>query len=81
MNSLTIHKCLGEGVSTVWLTFAGCGSAVITATFPEVGIGLLGVPLACGLIALTMADSIGHISGCHVGFRCIVRAIGENHDF
>lgn len=63
MNSSTIHKCVTEGIGTFWLTFAGCGSAVIAAAFPEVGIGLLGVSLAFGLTVLTMAYAIGHISG------------------
>jgi len=51
---------------TFWLTFAGCGSAVLAAAFPEVGIGLLGVSFAFGLSLLTMAYTIGHISGCHI---------------
>lgn len=66
MNSDRIHKYLAEAIGTFWLTFAGCGSAVIAARFPEVGIGLLGVALAFGLTVLTMAYAIGHISGCHV---------------
>ena len=61
-----IHKYLAEAIGTFWLTFAGCGSAVIAARFPEVGIGLVGVALAFGLTVLTMAYAIGHISGCHV---------------
>jgi len=61
-----IHKYLAEAIGTFWLTFAGCGSAVIAARFPEVGIGFLGVALAFGLTVLTMAYTIGHISGCHV---------------
>jgi aquaporin Z len=65
-NSQNIHKCVAEAVGTFWLTFAGCGSAVIAAAFPEVGIGLLGVSLAFGLSVLTMAYAIGHISGCHL---------------
>jgi aquaporin Z len=59
-------KCAAEAIGTFWLTFAGCGSAVIAAGFPQVGIGLLGVALAFGLTVLTMAYAIGHISGCHV---------------
>jgi aquaporin Z len=55
-----------EAVGTFWLTFAGCGSAVIAAGFPQVGIGLLGVSLAFGLTVVTMAYAIGHISGCHL---------------
>lgn len=61
-----MRKYLAEAIGTFWLTFAGCGSAVIAAGFPEVGIGLLGVSLAFGLTVLTMAYSIGHISGCHL---------------
>jgi aquaporin Z len=63
---MDIRKCAAEAIGTFWLTFAGCGSAVIAAAFPEVGIGLLGVSLAFGLTVLTMAYSIGHISGCHL---------------
>jgi aquaporin Z len=55
-----------EAIGTFWLTFGGCGSAVIAAGFPQVGIGLLGVSLAFGLTLLTMAYAIGHISGCHI---------------
>jgi aquaporin Z len=55
-----------EAIGTFWLTFAGCGSAVIAAGFPQVGIGLLGVSLAFGLTVVTMAYAIGHISGCHL---------------
>src|SRR3712207_3601528 len=66
MHSSTMHKCLAEAIGTFWLTFAGCGSAVIAAAFPDVGIGLLGVSLAFGLSVLTMAYAIGHISGCHL---------------
>jgi aquaporin Z len=57
---------LAEAIGTFWLTFAGCGSAVIAAGFPQVGIGLLGVSLAFGLTVVTMAYAIGHISGCHL---------------
>ncbi|MBB3020945.1 aquaporin Z [Microvirga lupini] len=66
MHSSTMHKCAAEAIGTFWLTFAGCGSAVIAAGFPDVGIGLLGVSLAFGLTVLTMAYAIGHISGCHL---------------
>ena len=61
-----MRKYTAEAIGTFWLTFAGCGSAVIAAGFPQVGIGLLGVSLAFGLTVLTMAYSIGHISGCHL---------------
>jgi aquaporin Z len=59
-------KLAAEAIGTFWLTFAGCGSAVIAAGFPQVGIGLLGVSLAFGLSVVTMAYAIGHISGCHL---------------
>jgi len=55
-----------ELLGTFWLVLGGCGSAVLAATFPNVGIGLLGVALAFGLTVLTMAFAIGHISGCHL---------------
>jgi aquaporin Z len=55
-----------EFVGTFWLVLGGCGSAVLAAAFPQVGIGLLGVSLAFGLTVLTMAFAIGHISGCHL---------------
>lgn len=55
-----------EFVGTFWLVLGGCGSAVLAAAFPEVGIGLLGVALAFGLTLLTMAFAIGHVSGCHL---------------
>jgi aquaporin Z len=55
-----------EFLGTFWLVLGGCGSAVLAATFPDVGIGLLGVSLAFGLTVLTMAYAIGHISGCHL---------------
>ncbi|MBN4063172.1 aquaporin Z [Cardiobacterium sp. AH-315-I02] len=64
---MTLTKKLGaEFIGTFWLVLGGCGSAVLAATFPEVGIGLLGVSLAFGLTVLTMAYAIGHISGCHL---------------
>jgi aquaporin Z len=63
MNS---RKYAAEAIGTFWLTFAGCGSAVLAAAFPQVGIGLLGVSLAFGLTVVTMAYAIGHISGCHL---------------
>jgi aquaporin Z len=61
-----MRKCLAEAIGTFWLTFGGCGTAVIAATFPQVGVGLVGVALAFGLTLLTMAYAIGHISGCHI---------------
>jgi len=59
-------RALAESLGTFWLVFGGCGSAVLAAAFPQVGIGLLGVALAFGLTVLTMAYAIGHISGCHL---------------
>src|SRR6476620_1963780 len=59
-------RCFAEFVGTLWLVFGGCGSAVLAASFPQGGIGLLGVSLAFGLTVLTMAYAIGHISGCHL---------------
>lgn len=61
-----MNKYLAECFGTFWLVLGGCGSAVLAAAFPEVGIGLLGVALAFGLTVLTMAYAIGHISGCHL---------------
>ena len=61
-----IQRGIAEFVGTFWLVLGGCGSAVISAAFPEVGIGLLGVSLAFGLTVVTMAFAIGHISGCHL---------------
>jgi len=63
--SLT-KKLSAEFIGTLWLVLGGCGSAVIAAGFPDVGIGLMGVSLAFGLTVLTMAFAIGHISGCHL---------------
>jgi aquaporin Z len=61
-----MKKYAAELIGTFWLVLGGCGSAVLAAAFPEVGIGLLGVSLAFGLTVLTMAYAIGHISGCHL---------------
>src|SRR5687768_3054086 len=61
-----MNKYGAEFVGTFWLVLGGCGSAVLAAAFPDVGIGLLGVSLAFGLTVLTMAYAIGHISGCHL---------------
>jgi aquaporin Z len=64
---MPISKRLGaEFLGTFWLVLGGCGSAVLAAAFPEVGIGLVGVSIAFGLTVLTMAYAIGHISGCHL---------------
>src|SRR6478672_3889470 len=63
MNS---KKYAAEAIGTFWLTFTGCGSAVIAAAFPQLGIGFVGVSLTFGLSVVTMAYSIGHISGCHL---------------
>lgn len=59
-------KGLAEFLGTFWLVLGGCGSAVLAAAFPDVGIGLLGVALAFGLTVVTMAYAIGHVSGCHL---------------
>lgn len=59
-------RSAAEFFGTFWLVFGGCGSAVLAAAFPDVGIGLLGVSLAFGLTVLTMAYAIGHLSGCHL---------------
>ncbi len=61
-----INKGIAEFIGTFWLVLGGCGSAVLAAGFPDVGIGLLGVSLAFGLSVVTMAYAIGHISGCHL---------------
>ena len=60
------QKLGAEFLGTFWLVFGGCGSAVLAAGFPELGIGFVGVALAFGLTVLTMAYAIGHISGCHL---------------
>jgi len=59
-------KLIAEFLGTFWLVFGGCGSAVLAAAFPNLGIGFVGVALAFGLTVLTMAFAIGHISGCHL---------------
>jgi len=59
-------RTAAEFLGTFWLTFGGCGSAVLAAAFPNLGIGFVGVALAFGLTLLTMAFTIGHISGCHI---------------
>ncbi len=60
------NKLIAEFIGTFWLVLGGCGSAVLAAAFPAVGIGLAGVSLAFGLTVLTMAVAIGHVSGCHL---------------
>src|SRR4029450_1576204 len=62
LNKRALAECFG----TFWLVVGGCGSAVLAATFPNVGIGFLGVAFAFGLTVLTMAYAVGHISGCHL---------------
>ncbi|HEY8185118.1 MAG TPA: aquaporin Z [Pyrinomonadaceae bacterium] len=67
MSEIPLSRKLGaEFIGTFWLVLGGCGSAVLAAAFPNVGIGLLGVSLAFGLTVLTMAFAIGHVSGCHL---------------
>ncbi len=61
-----MNRLAAEALGTFWLVFGGCGSAILAAAFPQVGIGLLGVSFAFGLTVLTMAYAIGHISGCHL---------------
>jgi len=61
-----MKKLVAEFIGTFWLVLGGCGSAVLAAAFPELGIGFAGVALAFGLTVLTMAYAIGHISGCHL---------------
>lgn len=61
-----MRKLLAEAIGTFWLVLGGCGSAVLAAAWPDLGIGFLGVSLAFGLTVLTMAAAIGHISGCHL---------------
>jgi aquaporin Z len=66
MQVTLLRRCIAEFFGTFWLVFGGCGSAVLAAAIPTVGIGYLGVALAFGLTVLTMAYAIGHISGCHL---------------
>jgi aquaporin Z len=61
-----IRKLTAEFIGTAWLVLGGCGSAVLAAAFPQLGIGFVGVSLAFGLTVLTMAYAIGHVSGCHL---------------
>ena len=66
MQSSMTRRAAAEFIGTFWLVLGGCGSAVLAAAVPQVGIGLLGVSFAFGLTVLTMAYAIGHISGCHL---------------
>jgi aquaporin Z len=66
LNLIKMKKFIAEFIGTLWLVLGGCGSAVIAAGFPELGIGFVGVALAFGLTVVTMAYAIGHISGCHL---------------
>jgi aquaporin Z len=61
-----LRKLTAEFIGTAWLVLGGCGSAVLAAAFPQLGIGFVGVSLAFGLTVLTMAYAIGHVSGCHL---------------
>jgi len=61
-----MKKLVAEFIGTLWLVLGGCGSAVLAAAYPELGIGFVGVAIAFGLTVLTMAYAIGHISGCHL---------------
>src|SRR6201993_4435938 len=60
------QRLTAEFIGTLWLVLGGCGSAVLAAAFPALGIGFVGVALAFGLTVLTMAYAIGHVSGCHL---------------
>ena len=61
-----LRKLTAEFIGTAWLVLGGCGSALLAAAFPQLGIGFVGVSLAFGLTVLTMAFAIGHVSGCHL---------------
>src|SRR5271154_4806094 len=60
------QRLAAEFIGTLWLVLGGCGSAVLAAAFPQLGIGFVGVALAFGLTVVTMAYAIGHVSGCHL---------------
>jgi aquaporin Z len=66
VQALLLRRTGAEFLGTLWLVLGGCGSAVLSAAIPDVGIGMLGVSLAFGLTVLTMAYAVGHISGCHL---------------
>ncbi len=66
LNLKKMKKFIAEFIGTLWLVLGGCGSAVLAAGYPELGIGFVGVSLAFGLTVVTMAYAIGHISGCHL---------------
>src|SRR6266576_1704682 len=66
MEEIVSRKLLAEILGTFWLVLGGCGSTVLAAAFPALGIGFVGVSLAFGLTVLTMAYAIGHVSGCHL---------------
>jgi len=61
-----INRLAAEAIGTFWLVFAGCGSALLSASIPQLGIGVFGIAFAFGLTVVTMAYAIGHISGCHI---------------
>jgi len=74
------RRFLAEFIGTFWLVLGGCGSAVLAAGFPEMGIGFAGVALAFGLTVLTMAYAIGHISGAHLN-PAVTLAVAVHRDF